>query len=112
MSTAGFHLTHLGPGNALLEPTHGMDVGHPEELLEEIVRRLQERRATLLYYDLSEMPLIDTVYYGWLNRLALACKSINVRMVCISMQPTAAFALAGLTDTPPRFESALDLAGR
>lgn len=112
MSATGFHLTHLGPGNALLEPSHGMDIGHPEELLEEIVRRLQQRRTALLYYDLSEMPLIDAVYYGWLNRLALACKSINVRMVCISMQPTAAFALAGLTDTPPQFESALDLAGR
>lgn len=112
MSAAGFHLTHLGPGNALLEPTHGLDIGHPEELLEEIVGRLQQRRATLLYYDLSELPLIDAVYYAWLNRLASACKSINVRMVCISMQPTAAFALASLTHVPPRFETALDLAGR
>jgi rsbT antagonist protein RsbS len=111
MSAAGFHLTPLGQSSALLEPSRSLDIGRPEELIEEVVRRLQARRATLVYYDLSDLPLIDGVYYTWLNRLALACKAINVRMVCISMQPTAAFALAGMTHLPPQFETALDLTG-
>ena len=64
---------------------------------------MQQARASTLYYDLSEQPLIEPVYYGWLNVLARTCQAINVRMVCIHMQPTAAFALSHYMQGAPDF---------
>ncbi len=109
MDASGFHLTPLGGGRALLEPWRGLDVGRPEPLVEEILTRLQRARADRLYYDLSDLALIDPVYFAWLNRLASACRTVNVRMTCIGMKPTAAFALASYLREPPAFDTALGL---
>jgi len=43
--------------------------------------------------------------------LARACRAFNVNMICIHMQPTAAFALAHHMREAPAFETALDVAG-
>ncbi len=109
--SAGLHLTPIGNGDFLLEPSRGLDISREDELVEEVARRLQTARATRLYYDLSEMVIIDPVYYQCLNRLARACRAIDVNMICIHMQPTAAFALAQFIEGRPAFETALDVAG-
>lgn len=109
MSATGFHLTFLGEGRALFEPAPSLDVGRTDGLVEEIVRRLQGRGASRLYYDLSDLMVIDDVYYGWLDRLARACEAVNARLVGVGIQPTAAFALAGRLTAPPRFETVLDI---
>ena len=64
-----------------------------------------------LYYDLSSLALIDPVYYEWLDRLARTVKALNVAMVCIHMQPTAAFGMAQFLQGMPVFETALDISG-
>ncbi|MEW5893057.1 MAG: hypothetical protein AB1697_07960 [Pseudomonadota bacterium] len=107
MSLAGLHLTRIGPGRFLLEPSDGLDVSLRDELLDGILTRLQQGQAGLLYYDLGNVPLIDEIYYGWLDMLARACRAINVRLVCVQMQPTAAFALSSLLQGPPPFDTAL-----
>ncbi len=113
MDVHGFHLTVLGNGGALLEPTRSLDISQAGSLVEQIVSRLQAKgQVHRLYYDLSNILLIDEVYYAWLDRLARACKAIDIRMICTHMQPTAAFALAGLIQAPPAFETALDLTHR
>ncbi len=109
MASEGFHLTPIGGGRALLEPTLGLDIGQAAHLIEDILRRLQEGGICRLYYDLSNFPVIDQGYFAWLNGLAGACKITNVRMICINMQPTAAFALASLANLSPQFDSALDV---
>jgi len=68
-------------------------------------------RASRLYYDLAEQALIDPVYYAWLDTLARTVRAINVKMICIHMQPTAAFALAQFMREIPAFETALDISG-
>jgi rsbT antagonist protein RsbS len=108
---SGYHLTLIGGGDFLLDPTRALDVSQGDRLIEEIAARLAQANPSRLYYDLAELPLIDLGYYRWLNQLARACDCLNVRLVCIHMQPTAAFALAHRLKEPPRFETALDVAG-
>lgn len=112
MSIPGLHLTPIGGTDFLLEPARGLDIGDSDRLVESIVQRLLNARASRLYYDLSSQPLIDPVYYGWLDKLARAAAAINVKMVCVNMQPTAAFALAQFVRELPSFETALDISAR
>ncbi|NWG86951.1 MAG: hypothetical protein HXY26_05470 [Hydrogenophilaceae bacterium] len=109
MSLAGLHLTRIGQGRFLMEPNEGLDVSQRDEVLIAILTRLQEGQASLVYYDLGNVPLVDEVYYGWLAMLARACSAINVRMICVQMQPTAAFALSSMLQGPPPFETALSV---
>lgn len=109
MSARSFHLTQIGRGDFLLEPTRGIDVAHPGELIEDILLRLQHGKPVRLYYDLAELPLIDPVYYNWLNALARACQTLNVTLICIHMQPTAAFGLTSFIDRTPTFQTARDV---
>lgn len=112
MPIPGLHLTQIGSDDFLLEPSRSLNIRDREMLIEHIAGRLLRARASRLYYDLSERALIDPVYYGWLNELARAALAINVRMVCIHIQPTAAFALAQFVSEPPAFETALDISSR
>jgi rsbT antagonist protein RsbS len=112
MNIAGIHLTLIGLADMLLEPGRSLDISAQDDLLVDIIGRLQEAKAERLYYDLVEVPVIDPIYYHWLDALARACRSINVRMICIHMQPTAAFALAHHLKDMPIFETAHDVMGR
>jgi len=111
MGIPGLHLTQIGSGDFLLEPTRSLNIRVMDTLIERVAERLQQARASRLYYDLSEQALIDPVYYAWLDALARTVLAINVRMVCIHMQPTAAFALAQFMREAPSFETALDISG-
>ncbi|MDO9065313.1 MAG: hypothetical protein Q7U25_08895 [Sulfuricella sp.] len=111
MSIPGLHLTRIGNGDFLLEATRSLNIRDQDQLLEGIAACLQQARASRLYYDLSEQTIIDPVYYAWLNALARTTGAINVRMVCIHMRPTAAFALAQFVRGKPAFETALDISG-
>jgi rsbT antagonist protein RsbS len=109
MSIPGLHLTQTGREDFLLEPLRGLDISDHEKLVESIVERLLGARASRLYYDLSTQPIIDPVYYNWLNKLARTVQAINVKMVCVQMQPTAAFALVQFAHEVPAFETALNI---
>ena len=111
MSIPGLHLTQIGDGDFLLEPSRSLNIRDQSRLLESIASRLQQARASRLYYDLSEQALIDPVYWAWLDVLARTVQAINVRMVCIHMQPTAALALAQFMRGKPAFETALGISG-
>ncbi|HEX5338467.1 MAG TPA: hypothetical protein VFW53_08525 [Gallionella sp.] len=112
MTIPGLHLTQIGSGDFLLEPARSLNIGEKNTLIVEVVSRLQQARATRMYYDLSAVPLIDPFYYAWLDELARALLTINVGMVCVNIQPAAAFALAGFLTRMPVFETALDIHGR
>lgn len=112
MSIPGLHLTQIGREDFLLEPLRGLNVGDQDGLIEGIIGRLLSARASRLYYDLSAQAIIDPVYYGWLDKLARAASTINVTMVCVYMQPTAAFALSQFVHEKPAFETAMDISGR
>lgn len=105
-----YHLTQIGRRDFLLEPGRALDVGHPGPLIEDVLKRLQPAKPSRLYYDLAELPLIDPVYYNWLNALARACQTMNVALVCIHMQPTAAFGLTSFLTETPTFATARDVA--
>lgn len=105
----GVHLTRIGKEDFLLEPLRSLDVSDTAALTEVIVGRLLESRARRMYYDLAEQSLIDQVYYTWLNKLARTVATINVRMICIHMQPSAAYALVQFERGRPAFETALDV---
>ncbi len=109
MIIPGLHLTQIGREDFLLEPSRGLDVSDHDRLVESIVERLLGARASRLYYDLSTQIIIDPVYYNWLNKLAHTVLAINVKMVCVQMQPTAAFALVQFTQEIPVFETALNI---
>ena len=109
MHIAGAHLTPIGDGDFLLEPTRGLDIANCDVLIEAILGLVQLGKGQRLYYDLAELALIDPVYYQWLSRLARACRAINVSMVCIHMQPTAAFGLSQFLHEGPPFVCALDV---
>lgn len=111
MSIPGLHLTQIGRGDFLLDPSRSLNTRNSDQLVEAVAARLLQARAARLYYDLSDQVLIDPVYYAWLDMLARAMRAINVRMICIQMQPTAAFALSGFLQEKPRFETALDIDG-
>lgn len=112
MSIPGIHLTAIGSGDFLLEPTRSLDIGNQYELLEGVIHRMQRTKTQRLYYDLAELSVIDPVYYDWLNALARACQAVNVQMICIHMQPTAAFALSHFIKEDPCFRTALDVVRR
>lgn len=107
----GLHLTQIGSGDFLLEPARSLNIQDSDTLIEHISARLQQARATRLYYDLSELALIDPAYYEWLNTLARTVQALNISMVCIHMQPTAAFGMAQFLNETPAFETALDISG-
>ncbi len=109
MNIGGVHLTRIGSGDMLLEPTRALDISDADPLLDDILACLQRERSRRLYYDLAELAVIDAAYLAWLESLARACRAINVRIICIHMQPTAAFGLASLLCEPPSFETALDM---
>ena len=109
MPIPGLHLTQIGREDFLLEPSRGLDVSNHDGLIERVVERLLGARASRLYYDLSTQAIIDPIYYKWLNKLALTVRTINVKMVCVQMQPTAAFALVQFAHETPAFETALDI---
>ncbi|MBU0689655.1 MAG: hypothetical protein KJ850_00660 [Gammaproteobacteria bacterium] len=111
MSIPGLHLTQIGRGDFLLDPSKSLNTRNSGQLIEAIAARLLQAHAVRLYYDLSDQSLIDPVYYAWLDMLARAMQAINVRMICIQMQPTAAFALSRFLQEKPQFETALDIDG-
>lgn len=108
----GLHLTQIGKEDFLLEPSRGLNVGDHGRLLESVAARLLDAGASRLYYDLSSQAIIDPLYYNWLNQLARTAQAINVKMVCVQMQPTAAFSLVQFIHELPVFETALDISGR
>lgn len=109
MHIAGVHLTPIGEGDFLLEPAQGLDIANSDHLIEEILAKVQLGKGQRLYYDLSELGLIDPVYYEWMRMLARACQTVNIKMVCIHMQPTAAFGLSQFLQEIPPFVCALDV---
>jgi len=109
MQISGVHLTPFGEGDYLLEPTQGLDIAASDNLIEAILSRVQVGKGRRLYYDLSALALIDPIYYQWLRTLARACQAVNIQMVCIHMQPTAAFGLSQFLQETPPFVCALDV---
>lgn len=109
MPLSGVHLTQIGGTDFLLEPLGSLNVADNVKLVDGILERLMRAGASCLYYDLAAQPIIDPAYYGWLNQLARTLATINVRMVCVHMQPTAAFSLVQYTCESPAFGTALDI---
>lgn len=109
MSIPGLHLTQIGSGDFLLDPSRSLNVRDKDSLIEQVTAHLMQARAVRLYYDLSDLGLIDPIYYSWLEALARAARIVNVEMICIRMQPTAAFALAKFLDGQPPFKTALEI---
>lgn len=99
----GIHLTSIGEGSLLAEPTEGFDPSDPDRHLPELFQSLHHRRARLLFFDLSQTPLIDSVYYRWLEDLAATCRLAGAELTAVNMQPTAAFALARHLEAAPSF---------
>jgi len=107
----GLHLTRINSGDFLLEPSRSLNIQDADRLIEGIAGHLQQAHASRLYYDLSGLALIDPSYYGWLDTLARTVQALNISMVCIHMQPTAAFGMAQYLHETPVFETALDISG-
>jgi rsbT antagonist protein RsbS len=103
------HLTPIGEGTVLLEPTDGFDPGEPDTYLVPLTGALQQVRARRLLYDLKNVPVIDSLYYRWLADVAAMCHISGISMVVVNMRPATAYALAlTLKDSPP-FGCALDV---
>ncbi len=109
MSIPGLHLTRVGSGDFLLDPSKSLNVRDKDRLIELVAAQLMREKARRLYYDLSDLALIDPLYYAWLDALARAMQVVNIEMVCIRMQPTAAFALARYLPAQPVFRTALEI---
>lgn len=109
MSISGLHLTRIGSGDFLLDPSKSLNIRDRDRLIEDVTAYLLQARAVRLYYDLSDFALIDPLYYSWLNALARAILAVNVQMICVYMQPTAAFALSQLLQEKPAFKTALEI---
>lgn len=109
MMIPGMHLTAIGQGCVLLEPTDGFDPGDPDAYLIPLGESLQRIRARRLLYDLKDVPVIDDLYFAWLTSLAAMCRITGIGMVVVSMRPAAAYALALTMKAPPPFECALDV---
>jgi len=107
MAISGIHLTCIGRGNFLLEPLRSMNIQDAGQLMQDIIALLQQSRGVRLYYDLNGLPVIDPVYYDWLDKLARICLTVNIEMICINMQPTAAFTLSSFLASEPVFATAL-----
>ena len=105
----GMHLTPIGDGNVLLEPTDALDPGEPDAYLVALTGALQQSRARRLLYDLKNVPVVDSLYYAWLTSVAAMCRISGIDMVVVNMRPTTAYALAlTMKDNPP-FGCALDV---
>lgn len=105
----GMHLTPIGDGNVLLEPAEALDPGEPDAYLVPLTGTLQQMRARRLLYDLKNVPVIDSLYYAWLENLASMCRISGIDMVLVNMRPATAYALAlTMKDNPP-FGCALDV---
>jgi rsbT antagonist protein RsbS len=109
VSLKGIHLTRIGETDFLLEPLRSLNISDSGKLVEGVVERLLQAGATRLYYDLSTQAIIDPVYYKWLNQLARTVAAVNVKMVCVHMQPTAAYSLVQFERDPAVFETALEI---
>jgi rsbT antagonist protein RsbS len=109
MTIPGVHLTQIGGGDFLLEPSKSLNIRDQARLIESITARLIQAHASRLYYELSGLALIDPLYYAWLDTLARSAQAINVKMICINMQPTAAFALSKFIHKMPTFETAFSI---
>jgi rsbT antagonist protein RsbS len=107
MAITGVHLTRIGKGNYLLEPLRSMNIRDQGVLMQEIIAQVQQGQGARLYFDLSGLPVIDHVYYDWLDQMARTCLAVNIKMICINMQPTAAFSLSKFLTKKPAFETAL-----
>ena len=103
MPKQGFRLTALGSGRVLLEPGLGVNPSDSAPLIEAVLAQLAAGECRTLYYDLAGVEVIDPIYLAYLNRLACACRTVGVEMVCIHMKPATAFALAGFMSEPPAF---------
>lgn len=106
MTALSLHLTKIGKGDFLLEPSRSLNIRDQSMHIENITAHLLQGRASRLYYDLSSLALIDPLYYSWLDALARAAQAVNVRMICVNMQPTAAFALSKFLKKKPVFDTA------
>lgn len=111
MALHGIHLTRIGESDFLLEPLRSLNISDNAGLVEGVVERLLQAGAQRLYYDLSTQAIIDPVYYKWLNQLARTVAAVNVRMVCVHMQPTAAYSIVQFEREAPAFETALEISG-
>lgn len=109
MPISGLHLTRIGHGDFLLDPLKSLNVHDQDRLIVEVTAYLLQMRAVRLYYDLSDLALIDPLYYSWLESLARATRTVNVSMICVGMQPTAAFALSQFIQKSPTFQTALEI---
>src|SRR3989338_70157 len=111
MSISGLHLTRVGHGDFLLDPLKSLNIRDRDRMIEEVTAYLLQMHAVRLFYDLSDLALIDPLYYSWLESLARAARTVNVKMICIRMQPTAAFALSRFLKEVPTFQTALEIDG-
>lgn len=109
MSIPGLHLTQIGSGDFLLDPSKSLNIRDRDRLIESVTAYLLQARAVRLYYDLSDLALIDPLYYSWLDALARAILVVNVQMICVGMQPTAAFALSQFLQEKPVFQTAIEI---
>ncbi len=107
MTIPGIHLTRIGHDNYLLEPLRSMNIQHGSQLMRDIVALVHQGHGVHLYYDLVGLPVIDQAYCDWLNRLTRTCLAMNIKMTCINIQPTAAFAMSKFLTQKPVFETAL-----
>jgi rsbT antagonist protein RsbS len=105
----GMHLTPLGNGDVLLEPSESLDPGRRDRQIEDLLGYLQGREARRLIYDLKNVSLIDSVYYDWLRALHAICQIAGIHFVVINMRPTAAYALASRLSEDPPFQCALNV---
>jgi len=105
----GMHLTAIGAQNVLLEPGAGLDPSDPDVYLEPLLRHLQTNNAERLLYDLSDVPVIDDVYYDWLLRLNTICKFANIELVTVNISPAVAYALSAIINADPPFTCALNV---
>ncbi len=103
------HLTPIGEGQILLEPNESLDPSRPERYLDALMIYLQRYAARVLIYDASALPLIDAVYYAWLQQLARLCRLGGQQMIVAGISPTAAFGLARFLSGPPPFSCALSV---
>lgn len=109
MSIPGLHLTRIGRGDFLLDPSKSLNIRDRNPLIEAVTTRLLQSRAVRLYYDLSDLALIDPLYYSWLDALARALLAVNVQMICVYMRPTAAYALSKFLQERPVFQTAIEI---
>ena len=97
------NVTPLGEAQILLEPGEALDPSDPDEDMAQLYAELQDQGARRLICDLGGLPVVDPVYYGWLERLATLCGVAGMEMVVVNMRPAAAYALARQLDGPPAF---------